>query len=1173
MRPEEEITGNLTPAPDSSRHTSHTGKENGFSGLGYGFGVAWDHLRPFIPFFLISFMVVALVYLMQAIIYGGPFKDPLFFVKFNERWPRPTPAQQHDSPAPTNVFSPVPSSSFQQVLFQRRVDGEMWCYQKPGFGALLLAELQRQQQCSQFCDTLLKAEGQSRLLDFRALGACTLLHMVRLLYSGEMAGEGEKEKEAAISAAAKLGIHGLVEVKKSDDKKQNEVGGGQHTEVGVQTEPLMLEQNGGRRTEELQVDTAPPTHSAATFETIDITSLQGVVQTDTHLPPPQIPYVPVSLIYPPQEDQTPQPSSAPAASMHNATTSVAVIAPPYTPVPPTQIPSSSHTALCATDPHNWWTGPQGAGVDVVEGEEWEGEQLELFQGNIPGFINYFLNPEKEEHSRRARPRRRRGAGVGAARRAGTGERRARRPRARTGGRGRGRLMQTVDVQDVGVSKVQKLFLQRWGRRSSMTGQGGGAAGRKLFLKTREFLKPTRSYQRRRKGNMAWEFSQSGDSKGGGAQCGGGSTSQQIKQRSLLVGSAQSVRAKAPVSFPSTSMQFYNVHTLTAPTPSFQATPSPIVLSTEAHQVSPALSLLHTTSLPPPAPLPPQEDQPEHIERLLEEVMMRLDILPANEVTPHSQPPILASSSSCTYTSPGNLLAQNKQQGCATGLLQAGPGSTESTEVVSVVRGGSGSSSGDVPVLQQQGEGPLDDMLDHFLQSFEQHVNNCASEEGGMDGESSTEPSKSNTVLDGYTGTKTRTTTDKEQLQNTHTSGPVRNPQKAPLQQSDKAQSKHSKTVGASACLDHGPLKNAERKKTKKSYRRRKSQYLFSLEKRRVRKQPSVNNTTAKIHYDQEDKQLQKMPVVKLERGGPLAVRLQEHSCRSLEVRDAVPCLEENRSPTAHKPGGSQGRSRNNGQLVSLSNDQSSTPPQLQPVESCGMNGQLEEDQERGEELTIQPQEEAEGTTTKGEKRGAESEGEMSNDATVVKRFCSVQMSQSTSETCIASSESADFVSEQATTEADEVIDVETVLLTGVGEEPEEKDGVWREITLRETEEHLADEESEGSSDEIINVDGLDAEKPLDQAKRTLSPPSHTEKEISARSTGSWEEEVIDVTGGSSPVPDPEVITWTDASEGEEEDGDKDVDVVGEKTGYASSMFFAAMIKSELIDKKLKTEVL
>ncbi|KAL7395708.1 hypothetical protein ABVT39_021736 [Epinephelus coioides] len=112
-----------TPVPDSSRHTSHTGKQSGLSGLGYGVTVAWHHLRPFIPFFLISFMVVALVYLMQAIIFGGPFKDPHFFVKFNERWPRPPPDQQ-DSPAPTKFFSPVPSSSFEQFLVELHGENE-----------------------------------------------------------------------------------------------------------------------------------------------------------------------------------------------------------------------------------------------------------------------------------------------------------------------------------------------------------------------------------------------------------------------------------------------------------------------------------------------------------------------------------------------------------------------------------------------------------------------------------------------------------------------------------------------------------------------------------------------------------------------------------------------------------------------------------------------------------------------------------------------------------------------------------------------------------------------------------------------------------------------------------------------------------------------------------------
>lgn len=95
-------------APASSRSTSHTAKQGRLSELSYGFRVAWHHLRPFIPFVLISCMILALVYLMQAIIYGGPFKDPLFFVKFNERWPRPAP-DKLDPPAPTKVLGNVPS--------------------------------------------------------------------------------------------------------------------------------------------------------------------------------------------------------------------------------------------------------------------------------------------------------------------------------------------------------------------------------------------------------------------------------------------------------------------------------------------------------------------------------------------------------------------------------------------------------------------------------------------------------------------------------------------------------------------------------------------------------------------------------------------------------------------------------------------------------------------------------------------------------------------------------------------------------------------------------------------------------------------------------------------------------------------------------------------------------
>lgn len=74
------------PPSLTSRKTTHYRDHGGFS---YGVGVAWTHLRPFLPFFLISCLVVIVVYLLQAIVYGGPFDDPLFFSKFEKRWPPP----------------------------------------------------------------------------------------------------------------------------------------------------------------------------------------------------------------------------------------------------------------------------------------------------------------------------------------------------------------------------------------------------------------------------------------------------------------------------------------------------------------------------------------------------------------------------------------------------------------------------------------------------------------------------------------------------------------------------------------------------------------------------------------------------------------------------------------------------------------------------------------------------------------------------------------------------------------------------------------------------------------------------------------------------------------------------------------------------------------------------
>ncbi|TKS72340.1 BTB/POZ domain-containing protein 18 [Collichthys lucidus] len=730
-------------------------------------------------------MVVALVYLMQAIIYGGPFKDPFFFVKFNERL----------APAHSKLFN------------ANQVDGEMWCYKIPGFEALLLTELQRQQQCRQFCDVLLKTEGvsvpahscilsaisphisaavsstpsppagQSRLLDLQSLDACSLLHMVRLMYSGEMVGEREEEKQEAISAAARLGIHGLVQVTRRVCKCRHEEGEGRHAEVGVQTEPEENERgrcrremrdgctflwkeklSGGGRETWTQTEEQAGSYPAASFETIDLAALQDLRQTDTGLPHSQIPYVPMSLVYPQDENQAHQSSSATVDTMQESTATV--VAPPYTSLRP-------FSSLCAADPQSWCSAPQRTGGNVPAAEEWTDEHFLQFQGNIPGYINYFLNPAKEESPSRGRARKRRGARVGGARRAGTGESRARKPRASRGGRGRGGLMQTVDVQEVKEGKLQKLFLHRWGMRASRMGQGGGAAGKKLYLKTRELLKPVKKRIRRTKG---LDFSPDGD---------------------------------------------VPLHSEEGAAPSF----------------------LHTTPIPPPAPPPPEE----HFDRLLEEVMMGLDILPNNNSASHSQPPLLARSS--TNASSGSTLTRNKQQGRAADLLEAGPGFHRSTQV-EVTAGGSNCADSEGPILQQQREGELNEMLENLLLSFEQHADSCAAtEEMEVGGQSCRE---------------------------------VMN---------DEAESHAARAHSAVTVGTQEKVKKA----AKQRKRKRKNEFPFSFEKKRVRKPELSSDAKTKMIHDQQEKQLQQMPVVKLERSGPLPVRvtLRGSGSHYLEVKSAM----------------------------------------------------------------------------------------------------------------------------------------------------------------------------------------------------------------------------------------------------------------------------------------------
>lgn len=267
-----------------------------------------------------------------------------------------------------------------------------------------------------------------------------------------------------------------------------------------------------------------------------------------------------------------------------------------------------------------------------------------------------------------------------------------------------------------------------------------------------------------------------------------------------------------------------------------------------------------------------------------------------------------------------------------------------------------------------------------------------------------------------------------------------------------------------------------------------------------------------------------------------------------------PLLWHKRQPSASQPGRQRGRSKKR-QVLSLSDNVGSTPPVLpQTVEPCRAKAQREKNQEMPErELTVQPQGETDEPTREGKKRGAE---EASDDATVAKRVCFEEMQQPASETNVPRSESTDF--EQAAIE--DIIDVETLSLTSVADglqrEEQEEKPAWTDIKLRETDDCLTDEEKESSGDEIIDVDGDEEDGRSQSGPVPLLVFTPVRSEVCLESQGSWDgdkDEDIDVIGGSGPVPDPVIISWTESSEDEKEEGEEDIDVViGEKATYISS---------------------
>lgn len=185
-----------------------------------------------------------------------------------------------------------------------------------------------------------------------------------------------------------------------------------------------------------------------------------------------------------------------------------------------------------------------------------------------------------------------------------------------------------------------------------------------------------------------------------------------------------------------------------------------------------------------------------------------------------------------------------------------PQNTQQSQAVNPLRGvGSWSAANsEMPVLQQQGEGELNEMLERFLLSFEQHIDNCtAREEVEVGRQSSAEAAEERSQI------------WQQQHDGTESSRRSLQPRKA----------RHASPA------EHSDVSGTDRRRKKK----RKNEYMLSLEKKRIKVKNPSNNRKTSVVPDTGDKQLRQMAVVKLEKRGPLPVRvtLQEHSSLNTKV--------------------------------------------------------------------------------------------------------------------------------------------------------------------------------------------------------------------------------------------------------------------------------------------------
>ncbi|XP_027010482.2 uncharacterized protein LOC113647761 isoform X1 [Tachysurus fulvidraco] len=593
------------------------------------------------------------------------------------------------------------------------------------FETLLLRQLQKQQNRDEFCDTVLQTQGvsvpvhscvlsafssrfygtlssmpvptagQRRLIELQAVDACTLLSLVSLLYSGQL----HENREQVLSAAQMLGIE-LPQWEEEEERYGAKVGRRKEREdddQGIEKEvdarewgdrmTRRMEEGSAREKEKIR-ESGTQTKCGRETDERGAQTDERAAQTD--LACSESESIQTVYLIDPSTNPTNQETGSCMDIQNTAlalqaihperksiTSDVLALAPPTGDSHPVSesacvsqiflysLETSQHQTSNSVifHPHNSFLDQSlvvpADGANAIN-------DLKQFEGNIPGFINYFLDSTNSQNVVRQ--------GQGCVREGARGVQVVNRARAKSRGTAGGSVIDWV--RWTGGGRRQR-HVERWGlvARLAQQGQGGGRVGR--LLETRSTRKRRMRAFQRRQGREA--LMEAGEAKGrlrqrqrGKAVTFTGSEEQNDPARKRRPRGRPRVRPLPPISRSLTTM----------------------TTTKEANQtVDPTeLDLLHSVTPVPAARM--ETVQP--IDTLLDDIMTGLNFLPPSET-------------------------QTNQHGLMSTTTSSGPPISKATYPSSHLAKPTDA--------KQHLEGEFGDILDHFLSTFDQHVGCCGIDGG------------------------------------------------------------------------------------------------------------------------------------------------------------------------------------------------------------------------------------------------------------------------------------------------------------------------------------------------------------------------------------------------------------------------------------------------------------